>query len=294
MRPTGGDQGLIRFLQQWMGYCLTGSIKEHAFIFVYGDGGNGKSVFLETVTSILGDYATTAPMDTFTASQNDRHPTDLAMLRGARIVTASETEEGRAWAESKIKSITGGDRITARFMRQDFFQYNPQFKLTVIGNYKPVLRNVDVAMRRRINLIPFVRKPSVIDKDLKAKLMSEAPGILSWMINGCLDWQANGLVRPSIVRDATDAYFSDQDIFTQWIEECCDTKMGDPDFWDRSADLFDSWLKFCKGIGEEPGNAKSFASRMARRGFEPHRNKKARGFKSIRVKAELSSFHRVE
>ena len=146
---TGNDEDLIRFLQQWFGYCLTGVTTEHALLFVYGDGGNGKSVFLNTIASILKDYAVTSAMETFTASNSDKHPTDLAMLHGARLVTASETEAGKAWAEAKIKQMTGGDPITARFMRQDFFTYVPQFKLTIIGNHKLTLNNVDEAARRQ-------------------------------------------------------------------------------------------------------------------------------------------------
>ena len=160
---------LQRFLQQMAGYCLTGDISEHALFFVYGTGGNGKGVFLNTVAGILGDYAATAAMDTFTASQGDRHPTDLAMLRGARLVTAAETEEGRAWAESRIKQLTGGDPITARFMRQDFFTFQPAFKLVIVGNHKPVLRNVDEAARRRFNIIPFTRKPPKPDQAARGK-----------------------------------------------------------------------------------------------------------------------------
>ena len=125
--------------------------------FGYGTGGNGKGVFVNTVSGVMGDYATTAPMETFIASQSDRHPTELAGLRGARLVTAQETEEGRRWAESKIKALTGGDPIAARFMRQDFFEYSPQFKLLIVGNHKPGLRGVDEAMRRRMNLIPLHR-----------------------------------------------------------------------------------------------------------------------------------------
>ena len=128
-------------------------------VFGSGRGGNGKSVFVNTVAGIIGDYATTAGMDTFTASQHDRHPTELAALRGARLVTASETEEGRAWAEAKIKQLTGGDKIAARFMRQDFFEFNPQFKLLIVGNHQPELRTVDDAMKRRVNIVPFNRKP---------------------------------------------------------------------------------------------------------------------------------------
>lgn len=115
------------------------------------------------------------------------------MLRGARFVTASETEEGRAWAESRIKSLTGGDKISARFMRQDFFTYQPAFKLTIVGNHAPVLRNVDEAARRRFNIVPFTRKPAVPDRQLEDKLRSEWPEILRWAIDGCLEWQRNGL-----------------------------------------------------------------------------------------------------
>ena len=135
LQATKGDYQLIGFLKRWAGYCLTGDTREHALLFGYGPGGNGKSVFLNTVARIMGDYAAVAAMDTFTATQGDKHPTDLAMLRGARLVTATETEEGRAWAESRIKQMTGGDPISARFMRQDFFTFRPQFKLTIVGNH---------------------------------------------------------------------------------------------------------------------------------------------------------------
>jgi putative DNA primase/helicase len=137
------------------GYSLTGDTSEHALFFAYGIGANGKSTFLNAVSGMLGDYHKTAPIETFTASQTDRHPTDLAGLRGARMVPAVETEEGRLLAESKIKTLTGGDRIAARFMRQDFFEYVPQFKLLIAGNHKPSLRTVDEAIRRRFHLIPF-------------------------------------------------------------------------------------------------------------------------------------------
>ena len=134
-------------------------MSEHSFVFIYGPGGNGKSVWLNTVAKILGDYQKTAPMETFTASHSDRHPTDLAGIRGARLVAASETEEGRPWAEAKIKSLTGGDPVTARFMRQDFFVSAAVQGLSLLATISPLLRNVDDAMRRRINIVPFVNKP---------------------------------------------------------------------------------------------------------------------------------------
>ena len=188
---TDGDHELVAFLQRVAGYALTGSTSAHALFFLYGTGANGKSVFVNTVAGILGDYHRTAPIETFTASSHERHPTDLAGLRGARLVTAVETEEGRRWAESRIKALTGGDKIAARFMRQDFFEFTPQFKLLIAGNHKPGLRSVDEAIRRRFNLIPFaVTIPDEErDENLTDNLKAEWPGILAWMIetSGAID-----------------------------------------------------------------------------------------------------------
>src|SRR5262249_9400947 len=154
----------------------------HALFFLHGLGANGKSVFLNTVSGILGDYHRAAPIETFTASRSDRHPTELAMLRGARLVTATETEEGRHWAEARIKALTGGDPISARFMHQDFFEFIPKFKLMIAGNHKPSLRSVDEAIRRRFNLVPFsVTIPAEErDETLAERLRTEWPGILDW------------------------------------------------------------------------------------------------------------------
>ena len=287
-QATGGDKELIRFLQQWAGYCLTGLTREHALVFVYGPGGNGKSVFLNVLTGILAAYATTAAMDTFTASKGDKHPTDLAMLRGARLVTASETEEDRAWAEARIKQMTGGDPITARFMRQDFFTFVPNFKLTIVGNHQPMLRNVDDAARRRFNIVPFTRKPARPDRQLEVKLQAEWPGILRWMIAGCLDWQANGLVRPSSVVSATEAYFVEQDLFGQWIADECKIE---PAAWSPSADLFESWSKYARAAADEPGRGKAFGAAMRRKGFADKRVQGMRGWAGIRVKSEGQNYN---
>ncbi len=138
-----------------LGYALNRRHARTRPVFWIWHRRNGKSVLLKTVADILGDYHKTASIETFTASNTDRHPTDLAGLRGARLVTAIETEEGRRWAESRIKTLTGGDRVSARFMRQDFFEFTPQFKLVIAGNHKPSLRSVDEAIRRRFHLIPF-------------------------------------------------------------------------------------------------------------------------------------------
>ena len=285
---TGSDAELVRFLQQWCGYSLTGLTTEHALVFVYGPGGNGKSVFLNIVAAILKDYATTSAMDTFTASSSDKHPTDLAMLRGARLVTASETEEGRAWAESRIKQMTGGDRISARFMRQDFFEFVPQFKLTIVGNHKPVLRNVDEAARRRFLIVPFERKPETPDRELERKLIMEAGGILQWMVEGCLDWQANGLLKPASVIAATDEYFSDQDLFAHWLTEECICEPGNTDLSESSGKLFKSWKDYAVAAGTGPGTQQSFKDQMIRHEFKFYRSAKAREFFGIRIRPKAS------
>lgn len=259
-----GNEEIVTFLQRWCGYCLTGDTREHALAFGHGDGGNGKGVFMNTVTGIMGDYAVTAGMETFTASKHDRHSTELAMLRGARLVTASETEEGRAWAESKIKSITGGDPITARFMRQDNFTFIPQFKLAIVGNHAPSLRNVDDAMRRRFNIIPFTTKPDKPDRQLAVKLQGEWGQILAWAIRGCRDWLEHGLARPEAVLAATKDYFADQDLAGQWFEERCELVPGR---FETCAKFYADWVAFAKEHGEEPGSNKSFGQMMRKRGF---------------------------
>jgi P4 family phage/plasmid primase-like protien len=181
--------------------AATGVTSEHALFFLYGTGANGKSVFVNTVAAILGAYATNAPMDTFMAVHGERHPTDMAGLRGARLVTSIETEQGRRWAESRLKALTGGDKISARFMRQDFFEFIPQFKLVVAGNHKPSIRTIDEAMRRRLHLVPFtVTIPSKRrDRTLPERLLAERDGILAWAVQGCLEWQRIGLQPPPAV-----------------------------------------------------------------------------------------------
>jgi putative DNA primase/helicase len=271
---TCGDQGMIKFLQQWAGYSLTGDTREHALVFVHGQGGNGKGVWLSTITKIMRDYASIAAMDTFTSSGFDRHPTELAMLAGARMVTASETEKGKAWAEARIKSMTGGDAITAHFMRQDNFTFMPAFKLMIIGNHKPALHNVDDAMKRRLRIVPFIHKPAVANLELVNELQEEWPGILRWMIEGSLDWQQNGLTTTAAIAEATDEYFGDQDLCSQWIDECIDAEPGNSFKTATSTELFQSWTKFTKDAGEPAGTSTSFAELLKARGFTKDRTNK--------------------
>jgi putative DNA primase/helicase len=267
---TAGDADLIEFLQRYMGYCMTGHTTEQVLVFLYGKGGNGKGVFIKTVSEIFGDYAVIAPMELLIASDNDRHPTEIAKLMGARLVVAQETQEGRRWDESKIKTLTGSDKLTGRFMRQDFFDFTPQFKLLIAGNHMPSLRNVDEAIKRRFLLVPFIVHIDKPDKDLFEKLKSEWPAILRWMIAGCLKWRESGLMVPKIVRDASDKYFASEDILTQWIDEALDRRLDDKTT--RTHDLFFSWKTWCEPRNYRPGSEKSFIMRMEDKGFRKKLN----------------------
>jgi putative DNA primase/helicase len=281
-RITGRDPALIAYLQRALGYALTGMTREHALFFAYGTGANGKSVLLSTVAGIFGEYHRAAPIETFTATNGDRHPTDLAGLRGARLVSATETEEGRRWAESRVKQLTGGDIVSARFMRQDFFDFRPAFKLLIAGNHKPSLRSVDESIRRRFHLIPFgVTIPAdERDAELTEKLKTEWPGILAWLIEGCLEWQATGLQPPKAVLDATSAYLEAEDAIAAWIDERCER---DPNAWTPSAALFASWSAWAIAAGEATGTQKKLTQALETRGFQIRPTTKARGLIGLRV-----------
>jgi putative DNA primase/helicase len=285
-RVTGGDEALQQYLQRVCGYGLTGLTHEHALFFLYGKGANGKTTFVTAVAGILEDYHRTAPIETFAASHTDRHPTELADLRGARLVTANETEEGRRWAESRINMLTGGDRVRARFMRQDLFEFTPQLKLVISGNHKPSLRSVTEAARRRFNLIPFtVTIPAEErDKDLGDKLRKEWPGILQWMIDGCRDWQKRGLAPPEAVTAATTAYLDAQDTVAAWLDECCELNAN---VWERSQTLFASWKTFAERSGHFVGDTKTFRDRLDGRDGIRYRlepGTKRAGFQGVHLK----------
>jgi putative DNA primase/helicase len=287
-RVTSENFELQKFLQRFAGYCCTGNVNEHVFAFFYGTGANGKGTFINTIMWILGDYATVADVSTFLASNHERHPTDLAKLHGARLVVAQETEKGRRWDEAKIKSITGGDPITARFMRQDFFDYIPQFKLGIIGNHKPRLVNIDPAMRRRLLLIPFTVQIPKAERDtnLPEKLKAEGPAILRWMIEGCLEWQTIGLQPPEIVTAATEQYFEDQDVIRQWLDECINVDAG-PYAFTPIASLFASWQRWCERRGIVAGSSTALSDTLVDYGYVRDRGTGGkRGFTGLVVNAE--------
>ncbi|HHZ10135.1 MAG TPA: hypothetical protein GX405_15295 [Rhizobiales bacterium] len=280
----GSDADAIRFLQQWGGYSLTGDTREQVLLFVYGPGGSGKGTAINTIGDVLGEYAVNVGMETLTASKHRAHLTVLARLHGARMARASETEKGCALAENRIKNLTGQDRITANFMRQDHFEFLPEFKLTIFGNNRPSLKDVDTAIKRRIVVLPFDHPPAKKDVSLPERLKAEWPGILSWLIVGCLDWQANGLVRPAVLNQATENYFTEQDALGQWIAECCETG---PCLADTCGNLWDSWCYYATANGELPGSRnRTFPETLQQRGFKRIRDEHGiigKGYLGIRV-----------
>jgi putative DNA primase/helicase len=251
---------------------------------VYGPGGNGKSVCLNTLTYIMGDYATTAPMSTFMATRSDRHPTEVAALQGARLVTASETSDGGRWNEERLKSLSGGDPVTARLLFRDFSTFQPQFKLLLVGNRKPSLAAVDAAMRRRLQLVPFTVTPEQPDPHLTEKLRAEAPAILAWMVDGALAWQAKRLSPPAVVCDATKEYFEDQDTLGRWLADECEESAG---AWALTQHLYAGWKEWCGERDEDYGSLKRLSQMIADRGFKRRREKTGRyGFVGIRLLKE--------
>ena len=263
---TGSDNQLIAFLQRWAGYCLTGSTKEQALVFVYGPGGTGKSVFLSVLSGIMGNYSTTAAMDVLTASQYDRHSTEIAQLAGARLVTASETDEGRSWDEAKVKTLTGSDRISARFMRQNLFEFQPAFKLMLSGNSLPNLRDCGAAMRRRFRVVPFDKTPEQPDLDLSDKLRQEWPSILAWAVEGCSLWQRDGLGTAAAIETETNQYFAESDHFGAWLESCCEL-CEQSEGYELATALYGSWDAYLKRAHEPPESTTRFGRRLRAHGL---------------------------
>jgi len=263
------NEEVVAYLQKYFGYCLTGQTIEQNIVFMHGSGGNGKSVLVNTIAGILGDYASKTTMETFTASNSDRHPTELARLRGARFVFASETQGGKRWNESRIKELTGGEPITARFMHRDEFTFMPAFKLNFLGNHKPELRNVDEGIRRRLHLVPFTTKPAKPDPFLTDTLRGEWPQILAWLIEGCLKWQLEGLTPPLEVLVATEEYFEDEDALGRWIKERCHVIGGGTVL---SSSLYDDWREWCGENGEYAGSMKRLSTALKDRGFQKWRD----------------------
>lgn len=277
----GGDVELVRFLQRAVGYSLTGSSAEQCLFFLYGTGRNGKSTFLGTLRDVLGDYASQCSSETLMVRQKEGGASgDIARLRGARFVSTIEAEDGRRLAESLVKQLTGGDPIVARFLFQEEFEFRPQFKIWFAANHKPIIRGDDLAIWRRIHLVPFtVTIPdNDIDKSLSEKLAAEAPGILNWAIRGCLEWQRDGLRPPQAVRDATDTYRIEMDHIGGWLADCCICGLMQKD---TSKRLYESYRRWCEDAGAHPLGMVKFAQKLVERGFLKQRNSQGVQYQGI-------------
>lgn len=280
-RAHEGIDAIMAYLQRYAGYCATGEIKEHALAFLYGTGRNGKGVFLETLRGILGDYARTASMETFTEQKHPAHSTELARLHGARLVVTEEAAQGSRWNEGRVKHMTGGGKITAHYMRQDDFEFTPSFKLLVAANHKPLLRSVDEAIKSRIHLVPFkvTIPPEERDRDLLKKLEAEWPQILGWILDGCAEWQRTGLAVPQQITEATEQYVESEDVFGTWLEERCERSSSC-----EGRTLYEDYRKWCDDQGEHAVSRRTWASTMSERGFESYRTARARGFMGVSLK----------
>ena len=287
---TGNDADAAEkrsYMQRLAGYALIGGNPEQVLFFGEGSGANGKGVFVNTMRDVMADYCVVASAELFLASRFERHPTELADLRGARLVVASELNQGQRWNEARIKSLTGNDPVKARFMAQDFFEYKPQFKPLVIGNHRPGLRNIDEAIKRRLQRLPFTIKIPAERRDtaLPEKLKAEWPAILRWAIDGCLAWQRTGLAPPRCVTEATAEYMDEQDLFGQWMEDCC--RLG-ADLEVSSTALFTSWCHWANIREEYVGTHKIFSQTLRERGFSHGYGRNGAVFRGLDVRPLLN------
>jgi len=245
------DSALADYHQRSLGACLSGAIQDNFLLFWYGTGQNGKNTLGDLIEWILGDYAKVIPAETLmTDKHGPKHPTDLANLRGVRLAISSEVEEGSYFNEQRIKSLTGDAMISARFMRQDFFEFTRTHKHLVYGNHRPLLRVVDPALRARLHIVPFRAHfpPEARDPDMAKKLRAEAPQILAWLIDGHETWLHDGYLRKcKAVQDETDLYFEAQSTPDMWIAECCD--VGE-ERYGAAAEMYKSYKAWKESRGE--------------------------------------------
>ncbi len=266
-----GRGNLIKFVQKALGYSITGDVSEQAFFIQYGTGSNGKSTLEELIACLLGDYATACPPGLLTQKKHESHPTDLADLFGKRFVMTSEVKADARWDEERIKMLTGGDTVRARRMREDFWQFEPTHKLWISVNNKPITNDSSFGFWRRVRLIPFeVTFPkNRQDKRLLGKLKTELPGILNWLIEGCLAWQNEGLGTVEEVEKATADYQSESNTVELFIEERCER---DSDSRVQSSHLFGAFKAWSKVRGDFPISPQTFSARLKELGLTTIKN----------------------
>ena len=276
------NQELINYIQKAVGYSLTGSTKEQIMFVLYGNGRNGKSIFLDTLEYVLGNYAMAMQASSIMVKQNNGGPnSDIARLKGARLVTSSEPNEGTRLDEGLVKQLTGGDTVTARMMYGSEFEFTPQFKIWLATNHKPIIRGTDEGIWRRLILIPFnVQIPdNQVDKDLKYKLQREGVGILNWAVDGCLKWQANGLKKPQIIKDSVSEYRDEMDVITAFTNSCCE--LGE-DYTVQSSVLYQAYKNWANVNSQYLMSSTKFGVEM-RQKYKRKRNKKGNVYIGLRL-----------
>ncbi len=259
--------GRVRaFVRRAAGYSLSGDTGEQVLFLLWGGGANGKSTFVETLMLAAGDYSMKTPAETLLARREGAIPNDVAALRGARLVAAVETEEGRRLAEVRVKELTGSDTVSARFMRAEWFTFRPVAKLWLATNHRPRVKGTDEAIWRRIRLIPFTVTIPESERDhrLSDRLRAELPGILTWAVAGCLEWQRDGLRPPAAVLAATSSYRAEQDVLGAFLADRC---VVTPGGWVASDQLFAAYKRWCEETGEHPVSQRALGLALGERGF---------------------------
>lgn len=265
-----GDQALVEYMQRLIGYSLTGDISEQIMMFLVGGGSNGKSTFINTIKDLMGDYGKQAKSDTFIKKKESGANNDIARLVGSRFVSAIESEEGEKLADSFVKQITGGEPVLARFLRQEFFEFIPEFKVFFTTNHKPIIGGLDEGIWRRVKLIPFnLSLPAhKRDKRLPEKLSLEMPGILNWAIEGCMKWQQDGLKEPKVVAEATGKYKDDMDILAPFLDEVCYVEERENEsIMIEAKELYNTYERWCFNSGERSLGNRSFYRMLETKGF---------------------------
>lgn len=285
-----GDKELIHYIQKAVGYSLTASTKEQVMFILYGNGRNGKSVFLDIVSEIMGTYAKSMQADSLMVKKGGSggHNEDIARLDGARMVTSSEPNEGVRLDEGLIKQLTGGDSVSASFKGGHVFDYKPKYKLWLATNHKPIIRGNDDGIWRRLPLIPFtVQIPlDKVDKNLTEKLRIELPGIFNWAVEGCLMWQREGLKPPTGIQQATMEYRKEMDVIGGFIDECCTTGPG---YAIGATDLFKAYDKWARDMNEHPFSQTQFGKKIADR-YEKKKSDGRMRYVGIDLKKEFREF----
>ncbi len=279
------DEDMRAFLARLLGHALEGRVVAHILPIWYGVGANGKGTLVDAVLAALGDYGDAADPELLTARSFDAHPTGVADLFGLRLAILHESDGGRRLAEGTVKRLTGGDRIKARRMREDFWSFAPSHTFVMLTNHKPLVVGTDEGIWRRLRLVPFDVVIPVDERDehLGERLRCEADAVLAWLVAGYQDWGRRGLAEPSGVVDATADYKAESDALGRFLDERC---FQGPHHRVRSSDLFTAWAVWCKVEGHEPGTNKAFTTALQNRGFDTERTKVGVWWKGLSLAAE--------